>query len=120
MEKNYDLESRTEEFARKCRQFVCQAVKTLSNIEDFKQLVRSSGSTAANYIEANESLSNKDYFFRARICRKEAKESHLWLKLIDVWLNYNLAKMQKELTDEAMQLARIFCAIVNKQKNNQL
>ena len=44
-----------------------------------KQLARSSGSQAANYIEANESLSKKDFSHRAKICRKEAKESKLWV-----------------------------------------
>jgi len=45
-------------------------------------LLRSSGSVAANYIEANQSLSKKDFLMRIKICRKEAKESHLWLRLL--------------------------------------
>ena len=49
--------------------------KTLSNIEDSKQLTRSSGSIGANYIEANESWSKKDFQMRIKICRKESKES---------------------------------------------
>ena len=82
--KKYDLEDRTSKFAKDCRNFIKLAPKTISNIEDCKQLARSSGSQAANYIEANESLSRKDYFHRVRICRKEAKESRLWLRLIDI------------------------------------
>lgn len=53
--------------------------KTISNIEDVKQLVRASGSVGANYIEANESLSKKDFVFRIKICKKEAKESGYWI-----------------------------------------
>jgi four helix bundle protein len=62
--KQYDLEDRTFEFARDVRAFVKVLPKTLSNIEDGKQLIRSSGSVGANYIEANESLSKKDFIMR--------------------------------------------------------
>ena len=79
----YDLEERTFGFAADNRAFVKKLKKTIVNIEDGKQLVRSSGSVAANYIEANESLSKKDYYMRVKICRKEAKESRLWLRLVD-------------------------------------
>lgn len=57
--KQYDLEERTYLFARNIRDFLKTLPKTISNIEYCKQLVRSSGSVAANYIEANESLSKK-------------------------------------------------------------
>ncbi|RZJ56361.1 MAG: four helix bundle protein [Flavobacterium sp.] len=56
--------------------------RTIQTIEDGKQLVRSSGSVGANYIEANESLSKKDFCYRVKICRKEAKESIYWLTLL--------------------------------------
>ena len=73
--KTYDLEDRTFEFAARVRQFVRRLGKDVGNIEDGKQVVRSSGSVGANYIEANESLSKKDFVMRIKICRKEAKES---------------------------------------------
>jgi four helix bundle protein len=73
--KQYDLEDRTLEFARNVRVLVKKLNKTLTNIEDGKQLVRSSGSVGANYIEANESLSKKDFMMRIKISRKEAKEA---------------------------------------------
>jgi len=75
--KTYDLEDRTYEFARKCRDFVKRLPRSISSIEYGKQLIRSSGSQAANYIEANEALSKKDFAHRIRICRKEAKETCL-------------------------------------------
>ena len=68
----YDLEDRTFDFANDVRAFVKRIPKTLANIEDTKQVVRASGSVGANYIEANESLSKKDFLMRIRICRKEA------------------------------------------------
>jgi four helix bundle protein len=73
--KQYDLEDRTLEFARNVRVLVKKLDKTLTNIEDGKQLVRSSGSVGENYIEANESLSKKDFMMRIKISRKEAKEA---------------------------------------------
>jgi len=77
--KRYDLEERTLNFAKKVRDFVRKIPRTISNIEDGKQLIRASGSVGANYIEANESLSKKDFSLRIKICRKEAKEStELW------------------------------------------
>lgn len=81
--KQYDLEDRTLQFARDCRTLIKNLPKTTSIIEDSKQLARSSGSVAANYIEANEALSKKDFLLRIKICRKESKESILWLKLIE-------------------------------------
>jgi four helix bundle protein len=67
----YDLEERTFQFAKNVRIWVKSLQKTISNIEDVKQLVRASGSVGANYIEANESISKKDFVFRIKICRKE-------------------------------------------------
>ena len=110
--KHYDLEERTYEFARKCRDFVKSLPRTIPNIEYGKQLVRSSGSQAANYIEANESLSKLDFRHRIKICRKEAKESRLWLRLCT--LDATLEKEQQELIQEARELTMIFSAILEK------
>ncbi len=82
--KQYDLEDITLEFAKNVRVFVKKLTKSIANIEDGKQVIRSSGSVGANYIEANESLSKKDFIMRIKICRKESKESRYWLRLIDV------------------------------------
>jgi len=60
--KLYNLEERTFKFAKRNRMFVKKLPKTIGNIEDGKQLIRSSGSVGANYIEANEALSKKILF----------------------------------------------------------
>ena len=112
MNKNYDLEERTYEFAKEVRAFVRKVQKDIPNIEDCKQVARSSGSVAANYIEANESLSKKDFLMRAKICRKEAKESKLWLRLIKV--NDALEEKRAKLEQEAHELTCIFGAIITK------
>jgi four helix bundle protein len=111
MSQTYDLEERTFEFARDVRAFVRKVVKDIPNIEDCKQVVRSSGSVAANYIEANEALSKKDFLMRSKICRKEAKESRLWLRLI---LAEELETERARLEQEAKELTHIFGAIITK------
>jgi len=112
--KQYDLEDRTFNFARDVRALAKQVPRTLANIEDTKQLVRSSGSVGANYIEANESLSKKDFVMRIKICRKEAKESRYWLLLIDAGGDSTLERYRGDLVQEATELTSIFGAIVRK------
>ena len=82
--KQYDLEERTLRFAKEVIVFVNTLTKTMANNEIIKQVIRSSGSVGANYIEANEALSKKDFAMRVKICRKEAKESSYWFKLIEL------------------------------------
>jgi four helix bundle protein len=108
----YDLEDRTYEFAKAVRAFVKRLPRTICNIEDVKQVVRSSGSVGANYIEANDSLSRKDFLMRVRICRKESKESRYWLRLLDTRDSSDLDKDRTRMIDEADQLMKIFGAIL--------
>ncbi|MBU2595767.1 four helix bundle protein [Patescibacteria group bacterium] len=114
--KQYDLEERTFKFAEECRNFVSQLPKSIANFEYSKQLVRSSGSQAANYIEANESLSKKDFCHRVKICRKEAKESRLWLRLLLDREDERLIEIKNKLIQEATELVKIFSAIFEKSK----
>ena len=79
--KQYNLEERTLKFAKEVIAFVKEMPRSMANAEIAKQLIRSSGSIGANYIEANESLSKKDFLMRIKICRKESKETLYWLKL---------------------------------------
>jgi four helix bundle protein len=65
----YDLEERTFLFAQSVRGLVKRLPRTVCNIEDVKQVIRSSGSVGANYIEANEALGKKDFLLRLRIAR---------------------------------------------------
>ncbi len=114
-QKTYDLEIRTFEFARDCRFLVKDLKKTVSNIEDSKQLIRSSGSVGANYIESNEKLGDKDLIFRLKISRKEAKESEYWLGLLNE-MNQNETNRIEKLIKEANEIRRILSAIINKLK----
>jgi len=99
--KRYDLEDRTLIFAKRVREFVGRLKPTLANTEDGKQVIKASGSVGANYIEANEALSKKDFVMRIKICRKEAKESRYWLKLVDTGKNKELEQERKTLENEA-------------------
>src|SRR6266404_3244683 len=110
--KRYDLEERTFEFAKASRAFVKQSPRTISNIEDMKQFIRASGSIGANYIEANEAIGKKDFVMKIKICRREAKESRYWLRLIDT--DGKLERDQAQLLNEAQELMKIFGAIVRK------
>lgn len=110
----FDLENRTLLFAKAIRSYCKMVTHHTANIQDIKQIVRSSGSVAANYIEANESLSKNDFIYRIKICRKEAKETKLWLNLIDIEDKPNLEAQRNSLSDEATQLMLIFNAIVKK------
>ena len=118
--KQYDLKDRTLAFAKLVRIFVKKFRKNIANIEDGKQLIRSSGSVGANYIEANEALSKKDFVMRIKICRKEAKESQYWLELIDTNGEIESEKERKELEQEAKELTHIFGAILQKTKTHYL
>jgi four helix bundle protein len=112
--KQYDLEDRTFAFAKRVRAFVKRLPKTPANIEDGRQLINASGSVGANYIEANEALSKKDFLMRIKICRKEAKESRYWLRLVDTCENSELENERKSLEKEATELTHIFGSIVTK------
>lgn len=103
----FDLEARTYEFARQIRDYIKSTKITIHNADDIKQVIRSSGSVAANYIEANESLSKKDFVMRIKIARKEAKETVLWLRLLEA---------PDRLIQEATELKKILSAILEKTK----
>ena len=112
----YDLEKRTYIFAKDVRVFVKQISLNLINTSDIKQLLRSSGSIGANYIEANEALGKKDFLMRLRISRKEAKETAFWLKLIlDTNELYNLDEGIR-LYKEVNELRNILSSIIMKAK----
>ena len=113
MAKQYDLEDRTEKFASDVIELCKRLQRNTINIELIGQVVRSSGSVGANYIEANEALSKKDFFHRIKICRKEAKESRYWLKLISS-ANADFKNEIEPFIQESTELMNIFGSIVRK------
>ncbi len=113
--KPYDLEERTLEFGKRMVH-LCRALpKDIVNNTLVDQVIRSGTSIGANYREANETETKKDFQFRMRICRKEAKETVYWLKLI-VEANRNIENRIQPLITEAIELMKIVAAILNKAK----
>jgi len=107
-------------FAQRCQKLVYKLPKTIYNLEYGGQLIRSSASPGANYIEAIEASSRKDFSHRLKICRKESKESIHWLLLIES-SNREDVKIREEtvpLINEAREFIRIFTAsILTSEKN---
>lgn len=114
--KQYDLEERTFQFAKRVIKFCKKLKKTVENIELIKQVVRSAGSIGANYIEANEALSKKDFIMRIKISRKESKESKYWLRMIIETNNLEGDEEGKFLIQEASEFVKIFNSILTKSK----
>lgn len=112
--KRFDFEDRSLRFAKDVRSFIYMLPRSIANTEDAKQVVRSSGSVGANYIEANESLGKKDFVMHLKIARKEAKETVYWLKLLDFGTSKDSAKEGYRLECEATELTLILSAMIRK------
>jgi len=106
----YDLEERTLKFSKYCVDLCKKVEKNIINNELIKQLIRSACSIGANYREANDTITKKDFLHKAGICRREAKESKYWLELV-LHANQKLNKEIEPLIDESLQLARIFASM---------
>jgi len=114
--RQFDLEERTFLFAKGIALFVNKFPRNVLNQSYGRQVVDSSGSVGANYIEANEALSKKDFVMRVKICLKEAKESAYWLRLLMETNNGEYCKEGQILFNEAIELKKIFSSILGKTK----
>ena len=111
--KIYDLKIRTEKFGK----VVILTAQTLANTPTnrplIQQLVRSATSVGANYMEADGAESKKDFRHKISICKKEAKESMHWLRMI-LFANPQNEEVIRRIWKEAHELALIFSSITNK------
>lgn len=114
----YDLEERTLDFSKRIVRLTNALPRSPVNFEFIHQIIRSSCSIGANYIEANESLGKKDFLMRMRISRKEAKETIYWLRLI-IENNKELGKRMESLLQEATELLKILSSIIEKSRNKK-
>jgi four helix bundle protein len=113
----YDLEERTFQFALEVRSCISASQWTRTQWSDCDQLLRSSGSVAANYIEANNAVSKPDFLFRIRIAKKEASESKLWLRLLGETSENEFTKSTlRTLFKESDELTRILATILRNSK----
>ncbi len=113
---NKDIENRILEFANKVRIFVKKLRETTANVEDVKQIINSSGSIGANYIQAHNSSDKKIFIRQIKICRKKAEESRFWLSLLDTDWNPEQELERKKLIHEAIGLINIFNSILHSAK----
>lgn len=110
---SFDLEKRTLEFAKNVIKLCKLLPQNVINKELIAQLVDASGSIGANYREANDALSKKDFKHRIKITRKEAKETHYWLELL-IEANPEFKEKIDLLLKEALELKKIFSSIADK------
>jgi len=112
--KKYDLEERTSLFAERVRNFCLRLPKNVANAEYMPQLIRAGSSPGANYIEANESIGDKDFKMKVKTCRRESKESAYWLRLAITDGSKEMEDERNYLRQEARQFVLIFTAILKK------
>ncbi|MEK7480569.1 MAG: four helix bundle protein [Patescibacteria group bacterium] len=118
MPKKYDLEERTAVFGENIIEFCKKVPKNVITIPLIGQLVRSGTSVGSNYCEADCAESRKDFEHKLGICKKEAKESRHWLRMI-VKAVPELRENVKPLWKEASELHLIFIAIIKKSRINK-
>jgi four helix bundle protein len=109
----FDLEDRMSVFGEKIIKFAKLISKNPVNISLISQLVRAGTSVGANYCEANESISKKEFQHRISICLKEAKETKYWIRMVVV-AEPQLRADAEKLWLEAKELHLIFAAIRRK------
>lgn len=110
-ERGFDLEERTTKFAKKVIILCKMLTKNTINFQLIAQLIRSAGSVGANYREANDALSKKDFIHRMKIVRKESKETEHWLELV-LEANQELSEQIHPLKNETVELKKIFSSII--------
>lgn len=113
-ETKYNLQERTLLFAKLVIDY-CKISQSEISKPLINQLVRSSISIGANYCEADNAMSKKEFRHKIGICKKEARETMYWLELIEKLdsTNKNQAKL---LFQEAKELTLIFSSISNNSK----
>jgi len=107
----FDLEERTAIFAENIIDFVRSIKCDVVNNRIISQLVGSGGSLGANYCEATEAESKKDFIHKMGICKKETKETRHWLRLL-ARANSEKKDEIRKLWKEAQELLLIFSKII--------
>lgn len=116
MTKNkYDLEERTAKFGENIIRFAKKIPKDVINLLLISQLIRAGTSVGANYCEADDAESGKDFKHKIGICKKEARETKHWLRMI-VMACPDLTEEARTLWIEAKELNLIFNAIIRSKK----
>ena len=112
-DRQFDLEERTALFGEAVVKFAKRMEKGPINTPLISQLVRAGTSVGANYCEADEAVTKKEFKYRIGICKKEAKETKHWLRMIAT-ASEDLKTEARTLWQEAKELHLIFAAIYRK------
>ena len=116
--KPYDLEERTALFGEEAIDVLKKLSNNLINKRLIPQLAASAGSLGANYCEANEAESKKDFQHKIGICKKETKESKHWIRLL-ARANPEFKEEFRRLWQEAQELLLIFSKILRSSRENK-
>lgn len=117
-DRNQKLLERFTLFSEKIISLAQKLPKTVVNFELSKQFIPSGTSIGANYSEACEAESSKDFVHKMKICKKEARETKYWMCLLKtVEVNISLISMIEKLELESEEYVRIFSAIISKFKH---
>ena len=118
--KYYDLEERTARFAEAVIELMKKMPENSINKRMIEQIVASAGSIGANYCEANEVESKKDFQHKIGICKKETKETKHWIRLL-AKANPEFKKEFRDLWKETQELLLIFSSIMkSSRKKSQI
>lgn len=110
----FDLEERLLTFACTVRDYLKMLPQSPANYVYISQLLRSSSSIGANYIEGNDAIGKKDFIMKMKTARREAKETRYWLRLLEIPDQQLIKNTHAQLVDEVGQYIRILSAIVQK------
>lgn len=113
---DYNLEERLAKFAEAIIDLMKKIPQNAINIRMISQVVGSAGSSGANYNEANEAESKKDFTHKASIVKKELKETKHWLRLL-ARANPDFKEEFRELWKENHELLLIFSKIIKSCRN---
>ena len=117
----FDIRERAKKFAVRVITLVKKLPKDVAGYKLGDQLIRSGMSIGANLEEADAAFSRKDFFHKASVAYKEAKESRYWLELIlEAGIFHNKANIEEaeELKNEAVELSKILFAIIKKRDSD--
>lgn len=112
-DKNFDLEERTAVFGERVIDFAKEVPKNEITRPLISQIVRSGTSVGANYCEADDAVSNKEFRNKIATCKKEARETKHWCRMI-VRAESGMREKAKPVWQEAKELHLIFSAILRK------
>jgi four helix bundle protein len=114
----YDLEERTARFSERVIDFAIELDRNAVTLPIISQLVRAATSIGANYCEADDAESKKDFRHKIGICRKEARETKYWFRMIARAAPHSKPQV-RPLWQEAKELHLIFCKIRRSADKNE-